>query len=222
MKLRISPLFFALQKATKPLLCVDRVCRLEGGSCQSLGKGVASGRGRALQRAQTSDGANWKVWEDLGFFHPPENGRINPEKGTISIHGICTSSKRWFSGDFFGKVFQISFFCSGSMFWYSPNKGNLLSNFLRPSKGILFKNYFQRALQQFHFLMHNMRGQPACECKPSTKSVPGLEHLRFMGLAIYLKMDPLGLQIFYVRFRGVVSSKERPLVTTLGLSHHVD
>lgn len=159
-----------------------------------------------------------RIWD---FFTPPKTDELTLKKGLFQ-YGICTSSKRWFSGDFFGKVFQISFFCSGSMFWYSPNKGNLLSNFLRPSKGILFKNYFQRALQQFHFLMHNMRGQPACECKPSTKSVPGLEHLRFMGLAIYLKMDPLGLQIFYVRFRGVVSSKERPLVTTLGLSHHVD
>lgn len=100
MKLRISPLFFALQKATKPLLCVDRVCRLEGGSCQSLGKGVASGRGRALQRAQTSDGANWKVWEDLGFFHPPENGRINPEKGTISIWNMYIFQALIFRGLF--------------------------------------------------------------------------------------------------------------------------
>ena len=146
-----------------------------------------------------------RMWD---FFTPPKTDELTLKKGLFQyMEYVHLPSVH---------------FVLGACFDIHPTKGNLLSNFLRPSKGILFKNYVQRALQQFHFLMHNMRGQPACECKPSTKSVPGLEHLRFMGLAIYLKMDPLGLQIFYVRFHGVVSSKERPLVTTLGLSHHVD
>ncbi len=62
------------------------------------------------------------------------------------------------------------------MFWYSPNKGKLLSNFLRPSGGGFIQKEFptRTAPLAVHFLMHNMRGQSACECKPSTKSVPGL------------------------------------------------
>ena len=182
-------------------------------------------------------------------FTPGKRDEFVPEKGTISINmeyvfqplifrgyvsfqgsrfwigALVILSGRFKAGDLFfggesekglfGKVFKVLFFCSGSMFWYSPNKGKLLSNFLRPFDGILFKRNFQRALQQL-LSIFLMRGQPACRMQAINEVSAGPWSTSMVN------MDPLGLQISMSISVESFRQKNDPLVTTLGLSHHVD
>ena len=92
------------------------------------------------------------------------------------------------------------------MFWYSPNKGKLLPNFLRPSGGGFIQKEFptRTAPLAVHFLMHNMRGQPACECKPSTKSVPGLIlGVKMGGRKCSHFAPPMGLVFYGTHFMSL-------------------